>query len=322
MRRLPIIWWGVWPDLKPGGPAVTPQPILALLGPTGSAKSDVALRVAEELGATILSVDSMQVYRGMDIGTAKPTVAERRRVPHVMIDLVDPEENYTVAEFRRAAHHHLEQLGNTPVMVVGGSGLHFRAVVDPMSFPPHDDTLRKRLEETPPAELAAELLLADPEAGERLDFRNSRRLIRAVEILRLTGATPSARATGQEAAALREYRAERPLVAVGIDPGPDLPARLGTRLEGMLEAGLLREVTELAPRLGRNAQAAVGYRQLLAVVRGELAYKLGVEAVRKATLSLARRQRTFFRRDPRIRWVPWSASVADLGRVVREALLS
>jgi tRNA dimethylallyltransferase len=90
----------------------------------------------------------------------------------------------------------------------------------------------------------------------------------------------------------------------------------------MLEAGLLREVTELAPRLGRNAQAAVGYRQLLAVVRGELAYNLGVEAVRKATLSLARRQRTFFRRDPRIRWVPWSASVADLGRVVREALLS
>ena len=297
-------------------------PILALLGPTGSAKSEVALRVAEELGATILSVDSMQVYRGMDIGTAKPTVAERWRVPHVMIDLVDPEENYTVAEFRRAAHHHLEQFGNTPVMVVGGSGLHFRAVVDPMSFPPYDDRLRKRLEETPPAELAVELLLADPGAGERLDFRNARRLIRAVEILRLTGATPSARAAGQEAVALRDYRSERPLVAVGIDPGPDLPARLGTRLEGMLEAGLLREVTELAPRLGRNAQAAVGYRQLLAVVRGELAYTLGVEAVRKATLSLARRQRTFFRRDPRIRWVPWSASVDDLGRVVREALLS
>lgn len=278
------------------------------------------------MGATILSVDSMQVYRDMDIGTAKPSPADRRRVPHLMIDVVDPEVNYTVAEFRRAAQLHLGELGSSefdgaPVLVVGGSGLHFRAVVDEMSFPPHDEKLRQQLEETSPGLLVAELLAADPGAGERIDLRNPRRVIRAVEIWRLTEATPSARATAPEAAALRAYRSARPLVAVGIDPGPGLPARLGRRLANMLEAGFLAEVTALAPRLGRNAAAAVGYRQLLAVVRGETTYEVGVEAARRATLALARRQRTFFRRDPRIRWVPWSDSVADLGQAVRAALL-
>lgn len=290
-----------------------------MLGPTAAGKSAVALALAERLDAVILSVDSMQVYRGMDIGTAKPSAAERERVTHHMIDLADPDEEFTVARFQRQAREVIAAT-ERPVIVAGGSGLHFRAVVDPMRFPPQDEAVRARLEGLDADEARRRLLGVDPAAGELVDLANPRRVVRALEVWELTGATPSARAATPEAADLRAYRPELPVRAVGIDPGPALPARVQWRLADMREAGLLEEVRGLAPRLGRTAAQAVGYRQLLPVVAGERPVDEGFAAAESATLALARRQRTFFRRDPRIRWIPWSSDLGTLvGRVV-EAL--
>ena len=259
------------------------------------------------MGAEIVSVDAMQVYRGMDVGTAKPTAAERARVPHHLLDLADPAEEFTAAEFQRAGRRFLEDLAGrgVPAVIVGGSGLHFRALVDPLEFPPHDPEVRRSVEALSPGETVAELLAADPAAGACLDLANPRRVARAVEVLRLTGFTPSARAQGDSAAAVRAYRPLLPVVAVGFDPGPQLRGRVEARLDAMLAAGLLDEVRGLAPVLGRTAAQAVGYRQLLPVVRGEASLEEGRARAAAATWALAGRQRTFFRRDPRLRWVEW-----------------
>ena len=270
---------------------------------------DLALRV----GGEIVSVDSMQVYRGMDIGTAKPDLAVRRRVTHHLIDLVDPSDELTVGDFRRRGLPVLDRLARagTPAVVSGGSGLHFRSLVDPMSMAPSDPVVRAALEATPPPDLAVELLAADPHAGGHVDLANPRRVLRAVEILRLTGVTPSQRAQTTEYRDLRNYRPERAFVAVGVDPGDAMADRVTARFDAMIDTGLLDEVAALAPRLGRTARHAVGYAQLLPVVAGEVAPAAGREAAIRATLSLVKRQRTFFRRDPRLRWISWHDDPAE-----------
>jgi len=168
----------------------------------------------------------MQVYRGMDIGTAKPTGEQRARVPHHLIDLADPGDAFSVAEFQREGRLVLTDLARrgVPALIVGGSGLHFRALVDPLEFPPHDPAVRRAMEALAPGEAVAALVAADPGAGEHLDLGNPRRVARALEIHRLTGLTPTVRWEGEQAAAVREYRPLLPLVALGIDPGERLPA--------------------------------------------------------------------------------------------------
>jgi tRNA dimethylallyltransferase len=255
----------------------------------------------------IVSVDSMQVYRGMDIGTAKPDVAARRRLPHHLVDIADPEEEFSVARFQAAGRRVLATLAarQTPAVIVGGSGLHYRALVDPLRFGPTDPAMRMDLEAVDLEDLVVELLAADPAAADHVDLANPRRVVRAVEILRLAGETPSERASRPEMDALRSYR---PLVAhrvVGVDPGDELEARVTRRFDDMLAAGLLDEVAGMAGRLGRTARQAVGYKELLAVVAGERSLAVARGAAIRATLALAKRQRTFFRRDPRIRWIPW-----------------
>ena len=249
----------------------------------------------------------MQVYRDMDIGTAKPDAATCARVPHHLIDLVAPEETFAVADHQAAGRIVLDGLANshTTAVIAGGSGLHFRALVDPMSFAPTEPTLRSQLEATPVADLVTELLSHDPDAGAHVDLANPRRVLRAVETFRLAGATPSQRAGTAEAEALRSYTPRMPLVALGVDPGDTLRIRVTRRFDAMLDAGLLDEVAALAPRLGRTARQAVGYKELLAVVGGEVSIEDGRAAAIQATLGLAKRQRTFFRRDPRIRWLAW-----------------
>ncbi|GBD85125.1 tRNA dimethylallyltransferase [bacterium BMS3Abin02] len=272
----------------------------------------MALRLAEEIGAEVLSVDSMQVYREMDIGTAKATPAQQARVQHHMVDLVDPEVEFSVAEFQKVARGVLERAER--IVMVGGSGLHFRAVVDPMTFPPSDAALRTELEALGESAAVTALLQADSAAGTQVDLNNPRRVIRALEIHRLTGETPTERARTREAEAVRSYQAAFEFSAVGLDPGRSLAGRVTRRLAGMLDAGLLDEVESLAPRLGRTARQAVGYKELLPVVRGEETIEEGMAAATKATLRLAKHQRTYFRRDPRIVWVPW-----DQDRHVRYA---
>lgn len=258
--------------------------------------------MAERIGGMILSLDSMQVYRGMDIGTAKPSQAERQRVPHAMIDLVDPSEEFSVRAFQQQARRIIDE-ADIPVILAGGSGLHMRAVIDPMEFLPTDRELRRQLEAAEPDQLVSELLGADPAAGDHVDLANPRRVIRAVEVLRLSGRAPSAVAADPHRAAVARYEALYPCRILGVDPDDDLAARIEDRIEVMVNAGLLDEVERLQGRMGRTASQAVGYSQLGPVVRGEAELADGLAATRKATWELARRQRAWFRRDPRVRWV-------------------
>jgi len=264
----------------------------------------------------------MQVYRGMDIGTAKPDRATREAIPHHLIDLVEPESEFSVAEFQRRGRRVLDKLGErgAPAVITGGSGLHFRALVDPMTFGPTDDELRTELEGADVDDLVAELLAADIDAGQHVDLANPRRVVRAVEVLRMTGSTPSVRAGSPEQAALRSYTPLVPFAALGVDPGKALAARVEKRFDAMLDAGLLDEVAGLVGRLGRTARQAVGYKELLPVVAGRATLDAGREAAIGATLALAKRQRTYFGRDPRIRWLPWHDDAAVRLDSAHEAL--
>jgi tRNA dimethylallyltransferase len=293
--------------------------VLAIVGPTASGKTDMAISVALELGAEIISVDSMQVYRGMNIGTAKPTLIERRGVLHHMIDIADPSEDFTVAEFRRRGKEVMKSV-DTRLIITGGSGLHFRSLVDPMSFAPTDAGLRAELEAAHPEDLVGELVEIDPEAGEQVDLANLRRVIRAVEIARLTGETPSSRAATEEAEDIRRYRAEVGFTAVGLDPGEELDQRVEHRLRAMRSGGLLQEVIGLRGRMGRTARAAVGYREVLAHLDGEMTEDEAFEEAARNTKRLAKKQRTWFQRDPRIRWIPWSDDVDQRTERALEAL--
>lgn len=267
----------------------------------------------------MISVDSMQVYRGMDIGTAKPTVIERRGVTHHMIDVADPEDEFSVAEFRRIGRGVLEA-SESPVVISGGSGLHFRALVDPMSFAPTDSRLRAELEAAEPGSLASELSAADPDAPSHVDMSNPRRVLRAVEIIRLTGETPSARAASAEADELKRYVPEVEFTAVGIDPGEEVDQRIDRRLQRMRSGGLVEEVRALADRMGRTARGAVGYREVLSHLSGELSLDEAFDEAARKTKRLARKQRTWFQRDPRIRWIPWIEDAEARAERAMEAL--
>ncbi|MDP9143907.1 MAG: tRNA (adenosine(37)-N6)-dimethylallyltransferase MiaA [Actinomycetota bacterium] len=279
----------------------------------------MAIRLAERLKAEIISVDSMQVYRGMDIGTAKPTVLERRGIPHHLIDAAEPEDDFSVAEFRRRGRQVLSESGAPVLIITGGSGLHFRAIVDPMSFAPTDGDLRAQLEKREEDGLVEELLGVDPSARSHVDLANPRRVIRAVEIYQLTGETPSMRAGTALAEDVRRYVPEVGFEAVGIDPDGELEERVDLRLTRMREGGLVDEVRRLAPRLGRTAGNAVGYREIISALGNAMSMDQAFARASTNTKKLARKQRTWFQRDPRIRWIPW---IEDLDQRTKRVLES
>jgi tRNA dimethylallyltransferase len=267
----------------------------------------VAEAIAGRIGAEILSVDSMQVFRGMDVGTAKPDPEIRQRFGYHLVDVADPADEYTVAEFQAAGQEVLDRVESldAAIVVAGGSGMHFRSLVDPMEFPPTNSDLRAELEAADVSDLTDELEGVDPDAGDVIDMANPRRVLRAVEIMRLTGATPTSRAASPEALAVRAYRPIRRFIAIGIDPGPAIRLRIEERFDAMLDAGLVDEIAQLAPTMGRTARQAVGYRELLPVVEDGRDLGAARDEAIAATTSLVKRQRTYFRRDPRIQWIPW-----------------
>ncbi|MGI9585422.1 MAG: tRNA (adenosine(37)-N6)-dimethylallyltransferase MiaA, partial [Acidimicrobiia bacterium] len=268
-----------------------------MVGPTASGKSEVAEGLAERFGAVVVSVDSMQVYRSMDIGTAKPTMSVRERVDYRMIDIADPSEEMHAARFqdlgRSAIAEGLESHGR--VIIAGGSGLHFRSLVDPMTFAPHDESVRDRFASLARDQAKEQLSAIDPGAGDVVDMANPRRVVRALEVHELTGATPSQRYATPEASALRTYTPEIPFLGFGYDPGPASAARVRDRFIGMLDAGLVAEVTMIGSSLGRTASQAVGYREILDVVSGRTSLDEATEAAIGATNALVKRQRTYFR---------------------------
>jgi tRNA dimethylallyltransferase len=288
-------------------PPATPRPgpVLALVGPTAAGKTGLALQVAERLGAEVVSADAMLVYRGMDIGTAKPTRQERDRVPHHLVDLVDPGEEFSVARFQplaRAAIADVLGRGRVPLLV-GGSGLYFHAVVDEFVFPPTDPAVRARLEaeaaEGGLAGLYGRLAAADPAAAARIQPGNLRRTVRALEVMELTG-----RPFSSFRAAMDDPVSRYRLTVLGLDPGSELVrARVAERVAEMARAGLVEEVRRLAGRpLSRTARQALGYKELLDAMEQGTPVAEALEAVVRRTRSYARRQLAWFRRDPRVRW--------------------
>jgi tRNA dimethylallyltransferase len=280
--------------------------VYAVVGPTASGKSAAALDLAERLGGEVVNADSMQLYRGMDVGTAKLAPDERRGVPHHLLDVWDVRETASVAEYQRLAREVVDALRDrgVPVVVAGGSGLYVRAALDAFEFPGTDPDVRARLEAElaagGPAPLHERLRRADPAAAAKILPGNGRRIVRALEVVEITG-RPFSAAPGMET-----YRDVYDTVHLGIAPDlAALDARIDARVDEMWRRGLVAEVTALAANglcEGRTASRALGYQQVLAFLDGALTEDAAREETKRATRRFARRQLSWFRRDPRVRW--------------------
>ena len=281
------------------------QPVIAVVGPTGSGKSDLAVNLALELDGEVINADAMQFYRGMDIGTAKISLAERRGVPHHLLDILDVTQEASVSQFQeqaRAAIADIHSRGKRAILA-GGSGLYVRAALDVLEFPGTDPAVRQQLEDDLAAQgdeaLLARLQAVDPVSAGRLS--DSRRIIRALEVHQLTG-RPFSSFMPQ-----REY--VQPAVQIGLSVDREqLRERLALRVHRMVDDGLLAEVERLEAqglRQGKTAPRALGYAQFLRVLDGGTTVAEAAEETIVATRQFARRQLTWFRADPRISWLDW-----------------
>jgi tRNA dimethylallyltransferase len=292
-----------------------PPRVIAVVGPTAAGKSDLGVALARQLDGEVINADSMQLYRGMDIGTAKLTEEERQGVPHRLLDIWDVTETASVAEYQRLARAEIDRLlaeGRTPILV-GGSGLYIRGAIDALEFPGTDPAVRARLE-AELAELGSGVLharlAADPEAARAILPSNGRRVVRALEVIEITGRPFTANLPGHEAV--------YDTLQIGVDvERPELDERIARRVDRMWEAGLMDEVRRLecaGLRAGRTASRALGYQQVLAALAGEYGEDQARAETVRATKRFARRQDSWFRRDPRVHWLSGAAAR-------REALL-
>ncbi|MER7313669.1 tRNA (adenosine(37)-N6)-dimethylallyltransferase MiaA [Streptomyces halstedii] len=284
--------------------APTPR-VITVVGPTAAGKSDLGVFLAQRLGGEVVNADSMQLYRGMDIGTAKLTPAERGGIPHHLLDVWDVTDTASVAEYQRLARAEIDRLlaaGRVPVLV-GGSGLYVKGAIDALEFPGTDPEVRARLEDelarNGSGALHARLADADPQAARAILAGNGRRIVRALEVIEITGKPFTANLPGDEAV----YDA----VQIGVDvERPELDARITARVDRMWEAGLVDEVRHLEAlglREGRTASRALGYQQVLAALAGECTEQEARAETVRATKRFARRQDSWFRRDARVRWL-------------------
>ncbi|MGH8794208.1 MAG: tRNA (adenosine(37)-N6)-dimethylallyltransferase MiaA [Stackebrandtia sp.] len=298
-----------------------PGPVVVVCGPTAAGKSALSLSLAEALDGEVVNADSMQLYRGMDVGTAKLTVSERRGVPHHLLDVWDVTETASVAAYQALARRRVDELltrGKTPLLV-GGSGLYIQAVVDEMDFPGTDPLLRARLEtelaELGPQVMHARLAVADPAAARAILPSNGRRIVRALEVTALTGSF---------VAELPERRSVYRSIHLGVDRDTAaLDARIAERVDVMWRAGFVDEVRGLAARglvSGRTASRALGYRQVLDFLSGDCDEEAARERTVNGTRRFVRRQRSWFRRDERITWL--DAAAEDLTRQALSAARS
>ncbi|MEE6263014.1 tRNA (adenosine(37)-N6)-dimethylallyltransferase MiaA [Plantactinospora sonchi] len=285
--------------------AVTTGVVVAVVGPTAAGKSALSLALAHALGGEVVNADSMQLYRGMDIGTAKLTPTERAGVPHHLLDIWEVTEPASVAEYQRLARAAVDDIlarGRVPLLV-GGSGLYVRAVLDEFEFPGTDPVVRARLEEELRAEgpesLHARLRAADPLAASQILPGNGRRIVRALEVIELTGAPFTA--------SLPQPTPWYDAVQIGVDLDTTiLDERIAVRVDRMWQAGLVAEtaaLVELGLRSGRTASRALGYQQVLRMFDGELDDPQARDDTVRATRRFVRRQRSWFRRDSRITWL-------------------
>lgn len=298
--------------------------VIAIVGATATGKSDLALDLAERLDGEVINADSMQFYRGMDIGTAKLSVGDRRGIPHHQLDVLDVTQEASVARFQSEARADVTAIHGRGrrAIIVGGSGLYVRALLDRFEFPETDPEVRaalaKRAEAEGPGILHRELAVVDPEAASRIEPQNAKRIVRALEVIALTGRPYSA------SLPVREYAC--PAVQLGLRMDyVALDARIGQRTERMWSAGLVDETVRLVHvglREGLTARRAVGYAEALAHIDGDLS---GVDAMQLAaqrTRRLARKQAQWFAPDPRVEWITAAGDSGDRARLLDDAWLA
>jgi tRNA dimethylallyltransferase len=297
--------------------------VVAVVGPTATGKSDLAVQLAQHLTGEVVNADASQLYRGMDIGTAKLTTQERRSIPHHLLDVLTVSQEASVAAYQRAARGAFDDIadrGSTPVLA-GGSGLYVRAALDPLDFPGTEPAVRARLEaeaeEHGSARLHRRLAELDPLAAASILPANARRVVRALEVVEITGRPFSA--------TLPSYRYVRPTIQIGLRLGrEELDRRIERRVDRMLDAGLVEEVERLCARglrEGRTASRALGYAQVLRYLDGACTLNDARHDTIRATRRFARRQESWFTRDPRVHWVDADADPLGnaLGVVARAA---
>ena len=300
-----------------------PHRVLAIVGATATGKSDLAIELALRVAGEVINVDSMQLYRGMDIGTAKLTMTERRGVPHHLLDIWDVTQTASVAEYQRLADEAVDGIlarGRVPVMV-GGSGLYVRAALGDLDFPGTDEAVRARLEAeleaTGPGPLYDRLTAVDPVAAAAILPSNGRRIVRALEVIEISGrpfsATMPAYGSAPHDSAGDQGRAA---LQVGIRlPRPELDRRIEVRVDRMFAAGFEAEVRDLADnhglRDGKTASRALGYQQVLRSLDGDWTLEAARDETVRATRRFARRQESWFRRDPRVAWLDGPGDLAD-----------
>jgi tRNA dimethylallyltransferase len=281
--------------------------VLVVVGPTASGKSAVAIELADMVGGEVVNADAYQVYRGMDVGTAKPTAADRGRVPHHLLDILDVTDELSVAQYQHRARDALRELAarGVPAVVVGGSGLYVRALVDDLRFPGRDPQVRARWEaelaRLGPTALHAVLAERDPEAADHILPSNGRRIVRALEVGEMTGEgfTATLPVDGPPLVGHQSY-------GLDIDRSA-LDQRISGRVTGMFDAGLVDEVRSLLAvglREGRTASRALGYPQVVDLLDGVIDRATAHQRIVAATRAYARRQQRWFRRDPRTQWLP------------------
>lgn len=287
--------------------------LIIIGGATASGKSALALDVAEQIGAEIVNADSMQLYKGMDIGTAKIPVSDRRGIVHHMLDTLEITQENSVADYQIQARTIVDQLlvRGIPVVVVGGTGLYIKALVDELNFPDRDPAVRERLfaeaEASGAAAMHQRLKTFDPEAAALIPEQNVRRVIRALEVIEITGEPYAASLPRDE----ESYYPKAIQFAISVDREL-LNKRIEQRVLHMWDSGFVAEVERLAERglrEGRTARAAIGYAQVLAALDGHISMESALEETIISTRQYARRQRTWFGRDPRITWLEGEPAV-------------
>ena len=303
------------------------QKLIAVAGPTASGKTRLAIEIAKAFDGEIIGADSMQIYKYMDIGTAKPTPEERAEAAHHMIDFLEPDEEYSVADYTERAHKVIKEIasrGKLPVMC-GGTGLYINSVVDDVTFGDFDTdyALREELDALAKREGAQRLLDIlsefDPESAARLHPNNLRRIIRAIEFYRVTGVTISAH---QKMTKERDSRYEPIMLSIAWDR-QGLYDRINRRVDIMLEEGLFDEVRDMMSRgftKQLNSMKGIGYKEVMDCINGLMSYEETVELIKQSSRRYAKRQLTWFRRDTRIHWVSAENAVDEAVKYIRDRI--
>ena len=282
-------------------------PLIIICGPTATGKSDLALAVAEKFDGEVINADSMQLYKGMDIGTAKLTIDERKGIPHHVLDILSVNQDASVAAYQELARSAIEDIQgrNKAAIVVGGTGLYIKSIIDEMNFPETDPELRAKLESEAEllgaAELYSRLRLLDPEAAAAIEPANTRRIIRALEVIEVTGKPYSANLPSDTSLRFPDA------LHIGLTmERTSLAPRIEARVHRMFDQGLIAEVERLMGEgllEGTTAQRAIGYAQVISLINGQISKEEAIAETIVATRQYVRRQETWFKRDQRIQWI-------------------